>query len=45
MAETTTLFHEVFRSDGTPYREAETSSVRRLSTAPKQVVSFNANDR
>jgi hypothetical protein len=38
MAEPTIWFHEVFRSDGTPYRRAETDLIRRLATAPKGVV-------
>jgi len=31
-------FHEVFRGDGTPYRQAETDLIKRLSAAPKGVV-------
>jgi hypothetical protein len=31
-------FHEVFRSDGTPYRQAETDLIKRLSAAPRGVV-------
>lgn len=31
-------FHEVLRSDGTPYRVAETGLIARLATAPKGVV-------
>ena len=31
-------FHEVFRADGTPYRQAETDLIRRLATSPKGVV-------
>lgn len=31
-------FHEVFRNDGTPYREAETDLIRRASAAPKFVM-------
>jgi hypothetical protein len=38
MEEPTIWFHEVFRSDGSPYREAETSLIKRLSAAPKGVV-------
>lgn len=34
-------FHEVFRADGKPYREAETSLIRRLAAAPKGVVPAN----
>lgn len=36
--EPTIWFHEVFRADGTPYRQAETDLIKRLSTAPKGVV-------
>ena len=28
-------FHEVFRADGTPYRQAETDLIRRLASEPK----------
>ncbi|MBM6577538.1 cellulase family glycosylhydrolase [Microvirga sp. SRT01] len=38
MAEPTIWFHEVFRTDGTPYRAAETDLIRRLAAAPKGVV-------
>ncbi|RYD24658.1 MAG: 1,4-beta-xylanase, partial [Lysobacteraceae bacterium] len=38
LSEPTIWFHEVFRNDGTPYREAETSLIRRMSAAPKGVV-------
>ncbi len=38
MAEPTIWFHEVFRADGTPYRQAETDLIRTLSAAPKYVV-------
>jgi hypothetical protein len=31
-------FHEVFRGDGKPYREAETELIKRLAAAPKGVV-------
>lgn len=31
-------FHEVFRADGTPYRQAETDLIKRLSAAPRGVV-------
>ena len=31
-------FHEVLRSDGSPYRKAETDLIKRLTTAPKGVV-------
>ena len=34
-------FHEVFRSDGTPYRQAETDLIKRLSAAPRGVVPAN----
>ena len=33
--EPTIWFHEVFRSDGTPYRKAETDLIRAMSKAPK----------
>ena len=36
--EPTVWFHEVLRSDGKPYREAETELMKRLATAPKGVV-------
>lgn len=36
--EPTIWFHEVFRADGTPYRQAETDLIRRLTAAPKGVV-------
>jgi hypothetical protein len=36
--EPTIWFHEVFRADGTPYREAETALIKRLATSPKGVV-------
>ena len=38
MAEPTIWFHEVFRADGEPYRQAEADLIRRLSAAPKFVV-------
>ncbi|HTG37253.1 cellulase family glycosylhydrolase [Sphingomonas sp.] len=38
MAEPTIWFHEVFRADGTPYRQAEVDLIRRLTAAPKGVV-------
>ncbi len=38
LAEPTIWFHEVFRNDGMPYRQAETDLIRRLSAAPKGVV-------
>ena len=38
LAEPTIWFHEVFRNDGTPYRQAETDLIRRLAAAPKGVV-------
>ncbi|RDE07332.1 cellulase family glycosylhydrolase [Sphingomonas aracearum] len=34
----TIWFHEVFRADGTPYRQAETDLIRRLAQSPKGVV-------
>jgi hypothetical protein len=36
--EPTIWFHEVFRADGTPYRQAETDLIRTLAAAPKFVV-------
>ncbi|WP_347302392.1 cellulase family glycosylhydrolase [Croceibacterium sp. TMG7-5b_MA50] len=33
--EPTIWFHEVFRNDGTPYRQAETDLIRRLAAEPK----------
>lgn len=36
--EPTIWFHEVFRNDGTPYRQAETDLIRSLAAAPKGVV-------
>jgi hypothetical protein len=39
LAEPTIWFHEVFRADDMPYQPAETDLIRRLSTAPKGVVS------
>lgn len=38
LSEPTIWFHEVFRNDGTPYRQAETDLIRALSAAPKGVV-------
>jgi hypothetical protein len=38
LAEPTIWFHEVFRADGTPYRQAEVDLIRRLTAAPKGVV-------
>jgi hypothetical protein len=38
LQEPTLWFHEVLRSDGTPYRAAEAELIRRLSKAPKGVV-------
>ncbi|PCD04620.1 1,4-beta-xylanase [Sphingomonas spermidinifaciens] len=38
MAEPTIWFHEVFRADGTPYRQAEVDLIKRLAAAPKGVV-------
>ncbi|MBO9499186.1 MAG: cellulase family glycosylhydrolase [Novosphingobium sp.] len=31
-------FHEVFRGDGTPYRQAETDLIKRLSAAPRRAL-------
>lgn len=36
--EPTIWFHEVLRSDGTPYRQAEAELIRRLAAAPRGVV-------
>ncbi len=36
--EPTIWFHEVFRGDGTPYRQAEVDLIKRLAAAPKGVV-------
>ncbi|RYD59992.1 MAG: 1,4-beta-xylanase [Sphingomonadales bacterium] len=36
--EPTIWFHEVFRADGKPYRQAETDLIKRLATSPKGVV-------
>jgi hypothetical protein len=36
--EPTIWFHEVFRADGKPYRQAEVDLIRRLTAAPKGVV-------
>jgi hypothetical protein len=36
--EPTIWFHEVFRADGKPYRQAEVDLIRRLAAAPKGVV-------
>ncbi|MDG2534143.1 cellulase family glycosylhydrolase [Sphingomonas sp. HITSZ_GF] len=36
--EPTIWFHEVFRADGTPYRQAEADLIKRLATSPKGVV-------
>ncbi|HEU0066903.1 MAG TPA: cellulase family glycosylhydrolase [Sphingomonas sp.] len=44
MDEPTIWFHEVFRADGTPYRQAETDLIRRMSAAPKGVVPAAAAD-
>ena len=38
MEEPTIWFHEVFRADGKPYRQAEVDLIKRLATAPKGVV-------
>ena len=42
LSEPTIWFHEVFRADGTPYRQSETDLIRRLSAAPKGVVPVEA---
>lgn len=39
--EPTIWFHEVFRGDGKPYRQAETDLIKRLAAAPKGVVPAN----
>ncbi len=44
LAEPTIWFHEVFRNDGTPYRQAETDLIRRMSAAPKGVVPVAPSD-
>jgi hypothetical protein len=36
--EPTIWFHEVFRADGKPYRQAEVDLIKRLATSPKGVV-------
>jgi hypothetical protein len=36
--EPTIWFHEVFRGDGKPYRQAETDLIRRMAMSPKGVV-------
>jgi len=38
MEEPTIWFHEVFRADGTPYRQAEADLIKRMAAAPKGVV-------
>ncbi len=35
LSEPTIWFHEVFRADGTPYRQAEVDLIRRTAAAPK----------
>ncbi|WP_312489841.1 cellulase family glycosylhydrolase [Sphingomonas sp.] len=42
LEEPTIWLHEVFRADGTPYRQAEVDLIRRLSAAPKGMVSAGA---
>ena len=37
-------FHEVFRADGTPYRQAEVDLIRRLSSEPRSVQPVPAPD-
>lgn len=39
--EPTIWFHEVFRADGRPYRQAEVDLIKRLTSAPKGVVPAN----
>lgn len=39
--EPTIWFHEVFRADGRPYRQAEVDLIKRLAAAPKGVVPPN----
>lgn len=41
MDEPTIWFHEVFRADGKPYRQAEVDLIKRLAAAPKGVVPPN----
>lgn len=36
--EPTQWFHEVFRGDGTPYRQAEVDLIKRLAPSPKGIV-------
>lgn len=38
LEEPTIWFHEVFRADGTAYRQAETDLIKRMAAAPKRVV-------
>jgi hypothetical protein len=38
LSEPTIWFHEVFRNDGTPYRQRETDLIRANARAPKGVV-------
>lgn len=38
LEEPTIWFHEVFRADGTPYRQAETDLIKRMAAAPKGIV-------
>ncbi|MGN6820610.1 MAG: cellulase family glycosylhydrolase [Sphingomonas sp.] len=40
LSEPTIWFHEVFRADGTPYRERETDLIRANARAPKGVVAM-----
>ncbi len=44
LAEPTIWFHEVFRNDGTPYRQSETDLIRQLSAAPKGIVPTALSD-
>jgi hypothetical protein len=41
LEEPTIWFHEVFRADGRPYRQAEVDLIKRLASAPKGVVPAN----
>ena len=38
LQEPTIWFHEVFRADGKPYRQAEVDLIRRLASSPRGVV-------
>jgi len=41
LEEPTIWFHEIFRNDGTPYRQAEVDLIRRLVSSPKGAVPVN----